>query len=549
MRSPVDKMSSCRRSFVSRGWQCVSPLFSVVFCRFGMTPFSPPKNSPHSPLLAHQQQQPPSTSTTRTASEASNIGGDGGESDKIMAKQTERNNSMELEERENGISTHLTLINFMKGMIGSGILTLPIVFKQAGLWTAFGLVFLFGALNTVTMHMLVRSAHHLARTKREADGEPMSYGEVMHESLAGSFPWARPYAKTSKLFVNATIVVLQMGIGVLKYDFIVAHLRELFDEFTSFHVSAFVWALLIFAPMVLLNFIRTLRRIALLSSIGNVFMFGAYGIIFYHLLQPPYRIANLPWWNTPAGILSACGSILYCFEGQAMVLPMENKMRFPAEMVSPFGVLSTGMALTAIFDAAVGFLGYAKFGEHIQGSVTLNLAPTPLLILVRLIFTGISFLDFVLQQYVTIQMLWPSLRSRICCHDEDGEDSNRNNSTTAATTPPLLFVNLCEYLFRAILVATTMLIAIGVPNLEQIMPLVGFSGGVFLAFVFPPLIDTFTFVPSLMDSQQRVKLCKRLARNACFIAIGLFGTGKIILTNEDRTTLDRIFKFQADHAS
>uniref|UniRef100_A0A183BNW0 Aa_trans domain-containing protein n=1 Tax=Globodera pallida TaxID=36090 RepID=A0A183BNW0_GLOPA len=495
-----------------------------------MTPFSPPKSSPHSPLLAHQQQTP-STSTTSTASEASNSGG----SDKIMAKQTERN-SMELEERENGISTHLTLINFMKGMIGSGILTLPIVFKQAGLWTAFGLVFLFGALNTVTMHMLVRSAHHLARTKREADGEPMSYGEVMHESLAGSFPWARPYAKTSKLFVNATIVVLQMGIGVLKYDFIVAHLRELFNEFTSFHVSAFVWALLIFAPMVLLNFIRTLRRIALLSSIGNVFMFGAYGVIFYHLLQPPYQIAKLPWWNTPAGILSACGSILYCFEGQAMVLPMENKMRFPAEMVSPFGVLSTGMALTAIFDAAVGFLGYAKFGEHIQGSVTLNLAPTPLLILVRLIFTAISFLDFVLQQYVTIQMLWPPLRSRICCHDENGEDSNQNNSTTA-TAPPLLFVNLCEYLFRAVLVSTTMLIAIGVPNLEQIMPLVGFSGGVFLAFVFPPLIDTFTFVPSLMDSQQRAKLCKRLARNACFVAIGLFGSFAGL-----KTSLEDIFR-------
>lgn len=48
----------------------------------------------------------------------------------------------------------MTLINFLKGMIGSGILTLPIVFRQAGLWTAFGLVFLFGALNTMTMHMV-----------------------------------------------------------------------------------------------------------------------------------------------------------------------------------------------------------------------------------------------------------------------------------------------------------------------------------------------------------------------------------------------------------
>jgi len=33
--------------------------------------------------------------------------------------------------------------------------------------------------------------------------------------------------------------------------------------------------------MVLVNFTRTLQRIAILNTVGNVFMFGAYGIIFY----------------------------------------------------------------------------------------------------------------------------------------------------------------------------------------------------------------------------------------------------------------------------
>jgi solute carrier family 36 (proton-coupled amino acid transporter) len=177
---------------------------------------------------------------------------------------------------------------------------------------------------------------------------------------------------------------------------------QLFNEFTSFHASALTWALIIFPPMVLLNFTRTLQRIALLNSVGNLFMFSAYGIIFYvslynywinpefrspfqHLLQPPHQTSQLPWVSTPTGVMTACGTILYCFEGQAMVLPLENKMRRPAQMLGPFGVLSTGMALTAIFDAAVGFLGYSKFGEDIQGSVTLNLPITPLLTCVKLV--------------------------------------------------------------------------------------------------------------------------------------------------------------------
>ncbi|KAL7072934.1 hypothetical protein ACQ4LE_007785 [Meloidogyne hapla] len=443
--------------------------------------------------------------------------------------------------RKDGLSSHLTLINFMKGMIGSGILTLPIVFKQAGLWTGFFLVFIFGFLNTLTMGLLVKSAHYLSKRKsfnenqKEEnlnneiengekilknkkylnDNEPMNYGQVMEAALIESgFEWSQKWAKPAKFFVNGTIILLLMGIGCIKYDFIVVHLRELFGQFTNFHASALAWALIIFPPMVLVNFTRTLQRIAILNTIGNFFMFGAYGIIFYHLLQSPHKTSQLPWIGSPSGVLTACGSILYCFEGQALVLPMENKMRHPSEMLGPFGVLSTGMALTAIFDSAVGFLGYSKFGDEIQGSVTLNLPPTSLLTFVKIVFTIISFLDFLLQQYVTIQMLWPPLSKRL---------SNLLPSST--------MLRVGEYTFRASLVALTMLISIFVPHLEHIMPLVGFSGGVFLAFIFPPIIDTFTFLSMGLseyyeenNKRNLSPIFRRFALNFFFVSIGLFGS-------------------------
>jgi hypothetical protein len=71
-------------------------------------------------------------------------------------------------------------------------------------------------------------------------------------------------------------------------------------------------------------------------------------------------------------------------------------------------------------------------------------------------------------------------------------------------------------------------------------PLVGFSGGVFLAFVFPPLIDFFTFFPTLLapeddaddeelsGSRRRQRkwpmLTRRLATNALFVGIGILGS-------------------------
>lgn len=48
-------------------------------------------------------------------------------------------------------------------------------------------------------------------------------------------------------------------------------------------------------------------------------------------------------------------------------------MREPQAMLGSFGVLNTSMALTAIIYAATGFFGFAKFGESVEGSITLNL--------------------------------------------------------------------------------------------------------------------------------------------------------------------------------
>jgi hypothetical protein len=111
----------------------------------------------------------------------------------------------------------------MKGMIGSGILTLPIVFKQAGLWTGFFLVFLFGFLNKLTMELLVKSAHYLAKKKfldeknnqiengeeilkdkKYINGnEPMNYGEVIEASLKESgFEWSQKWSKPAKFKIN-----------------------------------------------------------------------------------------------------------------------------------------------------------------------------------------------------------------------------------------------------------------------------------------------------------------------------------------------------------
>lgn len=87
-------------------------------------------------------------------------------------------------------------------------------------------------------------------------------------------------------------------------------------------------------------------------------------------------MSELPFFTNFDGALMACGSILYSFEGQAMVLPMENRIKNPKQMLGPFGVLSQGMFIVTIVYASCGFFGYITYGSKVEGSITLNLPNT-----------------------------------------------------------------------------------------------------------------------------------------------------------------------------
>ena len=57
----------------------------------------------------------------------------------------------------------------------------------------------------------------------------------------------------------------------------------------------------------------------------------------------PKLSPNLPAFTNVFNVSMAIGAILYAFEGQAMVLPLENAMQNPDEMLGWTGVLFSGV--------------------------------------------------------------------------------------------------------------------------------------------------------------------------------------------------------------
>ena len=48
-------------------------------------------------------------------------------------------------------------------------------------------------------------------------------------------------------------------------------------------------------------------------------------------------------------------------------------MKKKEQFIKPFGVLNVGMTIVTSLILVMGFLGYLKYGDNVEGSLTLNL--------------------------------------------------------------------------------------------------------------------------------------------------------------------------------
>lgn len=95
-------------------------------------------------------------------------------------------------------------------------------------------------------------------------------------------------------------------------------------------------------------------------------------IMFHYILQDPPSISDRSYVAPVTQWPLFFGTVLFAFEGIALVLPLQNSMRYPENFTKPFGVLNVGMFVITLLFVCTGTLGYLKYGEDAAVSLTLN---------------------------------------------------------------------------------------------------------------------------------------------------------------------------------
>lgn len=381
-----------------------------------------------------------------------------------------------------GTSFVQTLIHLLKGNIGTGLLSLPLAVKYAGLVLGPISLVCMGIVAIHCMRLLVKCAHHLS----ERVNKPfLSYGQAMHIGME-NVSCLRRFAPWGRWTVNLFLIITQLGFCCVYFVFLSDNIKQVVEAANSttwdcqvnrsgqaeVGVQSFdsrIYMLFFLPAFILLVFTPNLKYLAPLSLLANLVMSFSLVLIYYYSITNIVLPIDLPSVGEAKNYPLFFGMAVFAFEGIGVVLPLENKMQKPER----FGlVLGCGMAAVTFLYISLGTVGYMCFGDTINGSITLNLPNCWMYQIVKLLYSFGIFITFALQFYVPAEILIPPLVDRV-----SGERRK-------------IAVDL---LMRAVLVIFTCCLAVLIPELDLVISLVGSISSSFLALIFPPLLEIVTF--------------------------------------------------------
>ncbi|KJH48705.1 putative N-acetylglucosamine-6-phosphate deacetylase [Dictyocaulus viviparus] len=410
------------------------------------------------------------------------------------------------------ISPSRAVLTLSKSMFNAGCFSLPYAWKLGGLWVSFFLSFVIAGFNWYGNHILVRASQHLAK---KSERSALDYGHFAKKVCDYSdIRFLRNNSKAVMYAVNITILFYQLGMCSVAILFISDNMVNLLGDYLgcSHHANGHHGIDCIGIYYGNEHVYRNACSVGVRIIIISVFYHwhnsnhAVHCKVFlaYIALKQPNQWRHLPASTNFTGTIMMIGMSMYSFEGQTMILPVENKLESPEMFLAPNGVLPTTMIICTCFMTALGFYGYTAFGDNIAPAITTNVPKNGLYSTVNVFLMLQSMLGHSIAMYVVFDMFFNGYRRKFSAR----------------------FPNCPKFLvdkgFRVFWVMVTFLMAILIPRLEIMIPLVGVTSGTLCALVYPPIFEMITFWTDWKGLlTYRERLCK-ITLNIFVICVGFF---------------------------
>lgn len=392
---------------------------------------------------------------------------------------------------EDGVPLNTTwgsLAHLLKSSLGTGILAMPIAFKNGGLISGFIGTVITGILCTHCVHLLVSASHEICKkTKTPSYGFSETAGAV----FAHGPQHLRKFASPAKTIVDIALVVTYFLGGSVYIVFIADSLKIVFGYYyPDVDIDKRLYMVMIMVPIMLSCQLRELKYLVPFSFTANLFMVVSFAITLYFIFSQvgEVDIDALNWSTTWTTFPKFFSIVIFAMEGIGVVMPVENTMQKPQQFLGCPGVLNIAMSVVVVLYATIGLCGYMVYGDKTEGSVTYNLPNEPLAQSAKLLIAGAVFFTYSLQFHVPMDITWRKV---------------------FVTRIPPKWHNVGQVGIRCCIIAGSTVIAVAVPELEPIIGLVGAVCFSTLGLLIPAVVDT------VLNMEGRLGIFKwRLIKNA-----------------------------------
>ncbi|EDS35423.1 proton-coupled amino acid transporter 1 [Culex quinquefasciatus] len=359
-----------------------------------------------------------------------------------------------------------TLIHLVKGSLGTGILAMPLAFKNGGL--VFGLLgmVLVATIYAHCVHMLVGTAQKACKRSRIP---VLGFAETAENVFANGPPGVRRFAGFAAAYIDYILLIVSFFSICVYLVFISTTLRNVLNYEFKLDWSIRIYILLTSAAIAIITQVRELKYLVPFSLIANTSIIVVFVITMVYVFKEPITFDDRRLWPEATNLPAFFGTAVYAIEGIGIVLPVENKMKHPQHFLHRFGVLNIAICSITILYNITGFFGYALYGEETKGSITLNLPNDQILAKsTQLLAAGAIIFTTGLYYYVPMEILWRKIGHRI----------------------PEARYNLAQAGIRFAILVANVGLAMLVPQLEPFIGFVGSIGSATLALMTPVVLDT-----------------------------------------------------------
>lgn len=303
------------------------------------------------------------------------------------------------------------LAHLLKASLGSGVLAMPLAFKNAGLAVGVIGTMVIGFICAHVIHVLVKTSQQLCV---EIKKPCLGYADTCDLVFQNGPTPVRKYAPFARELADWALAVTHLGACCVYVVVVAESFKQVSDEYGGPNWSVTVFCALALVILIPLTQITKLKYLVPFSAIANFVWLTSICISLYYCLKSPPSPSDRNMYTSVSGLPNFISTSLFAMEGIGVVMPIENEMTKPQQFLGCPGVLNIAMTAVVALYAFVGFCGYLSFGEDVRGSLTLNLPKDEILAqTAKILVACVMVLSYALVFYVPVDVVWRRIQDRI----------------------------------------------------------------------------------------------------------------------------------------